>query len=221
METKETKMSTKAEFAATAKMPLSAQRETVKSGGNARPEIAVPAKVTVFRAADAPLLSDVGCMEWEELTPLMSDSLERLSAEGLGEGEHVQVLFNVPGFSLVYVWAKRDYPLPLHSHDSNCLYYIIAGSVRLGTQSLGRGDGFFLPSETPYSYKVGPEGVEMLEFRNTTHFNVKLMANNPRFWEKAIETVRREAPGWKSAKAPHLLEITAKEVLGSDATSQN
>lgn len=71
------------------------------------------------------------------------------------------------GMSLVHVWFGPDFPLFRHSHPryGDCLYYVIAGEVVLGSQRLGPGDGFFVPNEMPYKYKAGPEGVEVLEFR--------------------------------------------------------
>ena len=87
-------------------------------------------------------------------------------------------------------------PLPRHSHDADCLYYIVAGSLTLGTETLSAGDGFFVPPNAAYAYVPGPEGVEVLEFRNADHFNIRFMAGNPAFWEKALETVRAERPGW-------------------------
>lgn len=71
------------------------------------------------------------------------------------------------GMSLVHVWFGPDFPLFRHSHPryGDCLYYVVAGEVVLGSQRLGPGDGFFVPNEMPYKYKAGPEGVEVLEFR--------------------------------------------------------
>lgn len=71
------------------------------------------------------------------------------------------------GMSLVHVWFGPNFPLFRHSHPryGDCLYYVVAGEVVLGSQRLGPGDGFFVPNEMPYKYKAGPEGVEVLEFR--------------------------------------------------------
>src|SRR5579872_3189024 len=95
----------------------------------------------IFRAADAPSLDEAGCMTIEPFAP------------GLPEGESVRVLVNLPAFSLTHVWFKKDFPLPLHSHDADCLYYIIAGSLRLGTEDLGPRDCFFVPADVPYAYR--------------------------------------------------------------------
>jgi hypothetical protein len=105
----------------------------------------------IFRGQDAPLLGETGAMP---LPPIAAESMpefERAVASGLGDGERVRLVFSSPGFSLTHVWFKKDFPLPLHSHDANCLYYIVAGSLRLGDKILGKGDGFFIPSDLPYT----------------------------------------------------------------------
>ena len=123
---------------------------------------------------------------------------------GMARGEQVKVLFNIPGFSLSHVWFKKDYPLPLHSHDCDCLYYVIAGSLQLGTEALGPRDGFFVPAGVPYTYKPGPEGVELLEFRHATQFNFNVLATGEAFWKRAVETAEARNEEWRTAKMPAL-----------------
>ncbi len=41
----------------------------------------------------------------------------------------------------------------------------------MGTEELGPRDSFFVPSDVPYSYRPGPDGVELLEIRHDTQFN--------------------------------------------------
>src|SRR5262245_21076317 len=59
-------------------------------------------------------------------------------------GTKTVLLFSEPGdlgVSLSYVWFKSGYILPRHSHDADCVYYVLGGQIHLGTQILGRGDG--------------------------------------------------------------------------------
>src|SRR5262249_23472893 len=117
----------------------------------------------IFRAAEAPMLSDESsdhAMSYAPMSPSAQDGFARLIAAGINDGSVVKMLFSAPGFSLAYVWFKANFPLARHSHNTDCLYYIIAGGLKLGTEALGPGDGFLLPSGTPYTYAVGPEGVE-------------------------------------------------------------
>jgi hypothetical protein len=158
----------------------------------------------IFRAADAPSLDEAGCMTIEPFAAALLPSVGKVLEAGLSEGESVQVLVNLPGFSLTHVWFKKEFPLPLHSHDADCLYYIVAGSLRLGTEDLGPRDCFFVPADVPYAYRPGPEGVELLEFRHVTAFNLVNHAKGNAFWAKALEAVTANREVWKTAPMPAL-----------------
>lgn len=155
----------------------------------------------IFRARDAEKLVDSGIMSVEfpaDVRPMVTEA----SANGLKEGDEARVLFNMPGFSLVHAWLKKDYPLALHTHDSDCLYVIISGALRLGNETLGKGDGFFIPANVPYIYTpVGDNGVEVLEFRHAVAFNYKALSKG-NFWPKAIETCKTNQEMWKKAVSP-------------------
>jgi hypothetical protein len=161
-------------------------------------------KFTIFREKDARSLHETGIMSLPDFNPAQLQGLARIHRPELSRGDNTRVLFNIPGFSLVHVWFKKDYPLPLHSHDSDCLYYVIAGSLDLGTEHLGPRDGFFVPADVPYTYNPGPEGVELLEFRHATQFNFNVLAKTEAFWKRAAETVEARNEEWKTAKMPAL-----------------
>ena len=148
-------------------------------------EAAKPQQFQIFRAKDAPELMEAGCMTLEPYTPVQRAGVTAMLEAGL--------------------WFKKDYPLPLHSHNADCLYYIIAGTLRLGNEDLGPRDSFFVPSDVPYTYKVGPDGVELLEFRHATSFNFVNHAKGEAFWTKAIETVAANVADWKTAVPPTMV----------------
>ncbi|WP_297491774.1 cupin domain-containing protein [Acidocella sp.] len=156
----------------------------------------------IFRKAQAPSLMQAGCMKVEPYTDVQRAGIKSIVEAGFLDGEEIRVLCNIPGFSLTHVWFKKDYPLPRHSHDADCLYYIIAGNVRLGTEELGPGDSFFVPSGVPYTYKPGDQGVELLEFRHANHFNFVTLAHGEAFWKKATETCATNREAWKTAERP-------------------
>lgn len=159
-------------------------------------------RFTIFRREDCPSLGETGMMSFEPFKDTILPILGQVQEAGVFKGEDARVLFAIPGFSLIHVWFKPGYPLPLHSHDADCLYYIIAGSIRMGTHDLGARDGFFVPANVPYGYTPGPEGVELLEFRHATTFNFVNHANGLAFWEKALETVKAAQPAWEEARMP-------------------
>lgn len=158
----------------------------------------------IFRAKDAPGLMEAECMSVEPFTPIQRAGMDRALAAGYLEGDEIQVLCQLPGFSLTHVWFKEGYVLPLHSHDCDCLYYIIAGSLRMGTEELGPRDSFFIPSGVPYTYKPGPDGAELLEIRQAASFNFVNLAKNEGFWDKVVEQTSQHREAWKSAKRPLL-----------------
>lgn len=80
------------------------------------------------------------------------------------------------GFSLVYAWFKSGYSLPPHVHNTDCLHYIVSGSLRLGTRNLNACDSFFVPKDPFYSYTPNSEGAEVLEFRSQTGFDFVMRA---------------------------------------------
>jgi hypothetical protein len=132
--------------------------------------------------------------------------LTELNEAGYDDGQTVKLLFSAPGFSLTYAWFKSGFPLPRHSHNFDCLYYIVAGSLALGTETLRAGDGFFVPGDAPYTYVPGPDGVEVLEFRHAERFNIKFMVA-PSFWSRAVETVRAERSNWLRQHRPQDLSV--------------
>lgn len=154
---------------------------------------------TIFRREDAPhhRAAPPG-----GLTDVSREGLARVAAEGFGEGADARVLYSAPGFSLMYVWFKSGFPLYRHSHGPDCLYEVIGGSLQLGDDVLRKGDGFFVPAGSAYSFIVGPEGVEVLEFRHEPLRDSIVQANNPAFWEKAVETIRSRREAWRSEVRP-------------------
>ncbi|WP_116364702.1 cupin domain-containing protein [Parahaliea mediterranea] len=162
--------------------------------------------IRIFRAADATALT-------EEQMPMMGmdDSViagftkvvEAGAAEG--GGEQVQCLFRDEkpgGFSLCRAWFKSGFVLPRHSHDADCLYYVLGGEIHLGRKVLGKGDGFYVPADAPYSYETGPEGAEVLEFRNAPFFHILFTNNSEAHWDRVANAYRERSEAWKEERVP-------------------
>jgi mannose-6-phosphate isomerase-like protein (cupin superfamily) len=163
------------------------------------------AKFQIFRYEDAKgLEAHPGALDVEplpeNLVPLQMKAIEA----GLRDGQQIKYLVKMPGYSITHVWFKHDFPLPLHSHNSDCMYYIVAGTIRLGTETLGPRDSFFVPCDVPYTYRPGPEGVELLEFRHETSANLRHFSKAEKWWEKAVETCVENRESWIEAKMPPL-----------------
>ena len=156
----------------------------------------------IYRAADAPPYSEVTCMETVGLTPIIEDGIMRATAEGADDGNEVKLLFSMPGMSLTYAWFKSGFPLPLHSHNAECLYYIVAGSLKIGTEELGAGDGFFVGTDVPYTYTPGDKGVEVLEFRTADSFDIRFKGKTEAFWDKIVANLKEQKPHWEGQRKP-------------------
>ena len=99
----------------------------------------------------------------------------------------------------MHVWFKANYPLPRHSHDSDCMYYVISGEAHMGNQVLRAGDSFFIPAEAPYVYTAGPDGVEILEIRhNVGQFDMKIPDAPAARWQEMTEISAANRERWES-----------------------
>lgn len=157
-------------------------------------------RFTIFRAADAPLLN---IAQTTGLSDIALEGMKKLEeAGGLDNGHDTRVVFEVPGFSLTHLWFKSGFPLPRHSHSVDCAYYVVAGSLQIGSELLNKGDGFFVPANVPYAYTAGPKGVEVLEFRHHPCHDLHLMADNPAFWDKVAATAPSDRARWERETRP-------------------
>jgi len=158
-------------------------------------------RIQIYRAGDAPLLTS-DRVEDNTTAPGIADRFAELGRAGFGEGHQIKRVFSAPGFTLTYVWFKSGFPLPRHTHNADCLYYIIAGELTFGTETLRANDGFFVPADVAYTYTPGPAGVEVLEFRATNRFDIRFLAASPSFWSRALETISAERAGWATQPRP-------------------
>ncbi len=157
----------------------------------------------IYRAIDGVI--DAPEMGDPNILPMSQETIAgftRLVEAGVTDGSVVKTLIDIPGFALTYVWFKPHYPLPRHSHKQDCLYYIVKGKIKLGTEWLADGDGFFLPDGTPYTYVVGDEGVELLEFRTSSDSNFKAFNHTANWWNKAEKAIRDNRAAWQATVPP-------------------
>lgn len=163
-----------------------------------------PPPFEVFRAGNAGNFEKSGMMYADgTMSEAMGEASMALVEEGMLDGSKLRVLYRRPGgFSLSYAWFKSGFPLPLHSHSTPCLYYVLAGSLRIGTQELGPGDGFYIDANTPYIYTPGPEGVEVLEFRDKDRFDIRIRSRNVKWWHKALEKLKLAKQAWPMQARP-------------------
>lgn len=144
----------------------------------------------------------------EEFMPdqIMSDSTKigmvKLIENGFRKGFTSYTLINIPGFSITYAWFKSGFQLPVHSHNADCLYYIVAGQAILGNKTFNAGDGFFVPKETYYSYKAGSEGIEIIEFRHANQINMVYRDSKPEYWKRLAAIFAERSQYWDEEQPP-------------------
>jgi hypothetical protein len=161
-------------------------------------------KLTLFDFAEAPDLGDTDMMS----IPVLTDpdvGLETVSQWAMSRGHVVKVLYRGEGddgMSLVWSWFGPGYTLPRHSHSADCLYYVVKGEAHLGNRVVTAGSGFFVPADAPYAYTAGPDGIEILEFRHATSFDMIISEKLARF-EKIVEAVRANDDAWAEGAAAH------------------
>lgn len=161
-----------------------------------------PKPFEIYRKEDYRDYGEHGIMQLDDLTPAMVEGLTAFENHGASTGQQVRMAYSRPGMSLTHVWFKSGYPLPLHSHTSDCLYYILAGSIRVGSEEMGAGDGFFVGADVPYTYETGPNGAEVLEFRSTDFLNIRFMAKSASAWEKTVAKVKERREDWQNELPP-------------------
>lgn len=162
--------------------------------------------IQVFLSADGEPLTETQ-MPMEGIDESVMAGFEKITGTGadVTQGETVRCLFSEPGengLSLCRAWFKSGFILPRHSHSADCMYYITGGQLQLGRKVLKKGDGFFVPADVVYSYEAGPEGVEVLEFRNATHFNILFKNNDVSHWERIAKSYNDNAEKWADETTP-------------------
>jgi quercetin dioxygenase-like cupin family protein len=159
-------------------------------------------KLTLFDFDDAPMLADTDMMAMPVLTDPAVGPEPMIEWAG-STGHVVKVLYRGDGddgMSLVWSWFGPGYTLPRHSHSADCLYYVVKGEAHLGNRVVHAGSGFFVPADAPYAYTAGPEGIEILEFRDASSFDMVISESAARF-EKIVEGVRTHRDAWAEGAA--------------------
>jgi mannose-6-phosphate isomerase-like protein (cupin superfamily) len=165
-------------------------------------------KLAIFRAAEGTPLEEYQSME-AVYSPEVLAGITKLYEAGVSDGYSSRVLFEsggTNGFSLVYAWFKSNFPLTAHLHNADCLYFVMAGELALGKGVAGEtvraGDGFFVPAGHMYGYTAGPEGVEVLEFRGVSKFNIEYKGQPPSAWAALAAIIAANRDQWKTEMPP-------------------
>jgi mannose-6-phosphate isomerase-like protein (cupin superfamily) len=138
-----------------------------------------------------------------ELHPAILRGMQQFRETADCGGAAALTLFSMPTLHVSYVWFKSGYPLPLHSHDADCYYLVIAGSMKVGSEELLKGDGVLIPGGAPYTVTPGAEGVEFLEMRTSPDYDTHFRAKTDAYWDRVADTRRARKDIWAKEKAPY------------------
>lgn len=137
------------------------------------------------------------------LHPAIQRGLEQVRETADCGGAVAKTLFSMPTLHVSYVWFQSGYPLPLHSHDADCYYLVIAGSMKVGTEELGKGDGVLIPGGAPYTVNPGDDGVEFIEMRTSPDYDTHYRAKTDAYWDRVADTKRARKAVWAAEAAPY------------------
>ena len=163
-------------------------------------------RITLFRAGDS-VAMDHESMPFVGVDEDVMAGFARIAAGApeVREASQTTILFRTGGengVSLSHAWFKSGYVTPRHSHDADCIYYILAGEARFGSARLRKGEGIFIPAHDGYVLEAGEDGCELLEFRNAGQFNIHFKGNDVAHWDRIARSHAEHMPHWAGEVRP-------------------
>jgi mannose-6-phosphate isomerase-like protein (cupin superfamily) len=128
---------------------------------------------------------------------------ESIDVSPMAGGSKTTVLFrgeNDSDFSLLHAWFGAGFRLPRHSHSADCLYFVLSGKARVGKRVVGAGDGFLVRADQPYAYEAGEEGVEVLEFRHVSAFDMRIFDQTVERWKPIVAAAIANREKWSGPR---------------------
>ena len=108
------------------------------------------------------------------------DSAQMLwrTAASMAEERGIELMEEFRGTSLVFhehgdtehpqLFELRFEPgseVSVHAHEQDEIFYVVAGSMKLGNREIGPGSSVFVQGNTLYSFATGKDGLQVLNFR--------------------------------------------------------
>jgi hypothetical protein len=159
--------------------------------------------IKIWRASEATPLGEI-LDGGHSVPPGIEDQVDRRAAWAEGATAHVLYRSERPdGPSITYIWWAPELDVYRHSHNTDCAYLIVSGEVRMGRRVLAPGDGFFAPADAPYSYRAGPEGAEVIEFRpdSSSGVSMAILEDDVARWKAMIENANAHREQWRRTPA--------------------
>ena len=75
--------------------------------------------------------------------------------------------------------------------------------MKVGTETLGKGDGVLIPAGAPYTVTPGEDGVEFIEMRTSPDYDTSYRAKSDTYWDQIAATLRERTGVWAEEEAPY------------------
>ncbi|HEX4180250.1 MAG TPA: hypothetical protein VHY32_05630 [Caulobacteraceae bacterium] len=173
------------------------------------PTASAARKIEIYRAAHGKHLREA--MHFAPMDDVQMRGLMNLVKADYNDGNVVKVLFSSEALalSLTYAWFKQGFPLPRHSHSADCLYHVISGEMRYGSEVLMAGDGMFVPAGALYTFETGEGGVEFVEFRKAATYDI-IYQTTEKVWDRQLQQTKAKVEAWRLTEAP----LAARRMTG-------
>lgn len=110
-------------------------------------------------------IHDAAQMRWRQAADIAAERGIELMEEFRGTG----LLFHERGDDrhpqLFELRFEPGSEVSVHAHEQDEIFYVVAGSMKLGQRELGPGSSVFVQGNTLYSFGAGEDGLQVLNFR--------------------------------------------------------
>ena len=100
------------------------------------------------------------------------------------------------------MWFKPHYPLPRHTHDVDCLYYVVSGTAVMGNQELRPVTASSYPQKRRTSTPPVPTEWRSWSSGTARSFDIKVTEDDPARWDAMIATANEQRSAWQTLPSP-------------------
>src|SRR4051794_22628441 len=117
---------------------------------------------------------DPGAADFMKPADVYPDSLKERLTEAEVSDTSVRLHHGLPGkLQLFEIKLEPGLEISTHAHADDEIVFVTDGELHFGRRICGTGSSFFIPGNTLYGFRAGPEGCRYLNFRaqaDTTFF---------------------------------------------------
>ncbi|MEP6785139.1 MAG: hypothetical protein ABI898_05275 [Sphingomonadales bacterium] len=126
-------------------------------------------------------IHDAAAKEWRVIGQWTADAIRaQISALELASSIREHEAGTAKSPQLFEVRFLPDTLIDTHAHDADEIMYVVEGEMVVGQRTLLPGSSIFIEGSTLYSFKAGPAGLRVLNFRpcadTTYHSREKFLA---------------------------------------------